>query len=178
MEVTIVRHTSVDVAPGTCYGQTDLDVASTFAAEAACVRQRLAGLAYDMVCCSPLRRCLKLAAACGYDAPLIDDRLMELNFGRWEMQRWEDIGDPRLQEYYADFEHVAPTGGESLADQCKRVRAAFDEMAGKVGAGGRVLVFAHGGVAVCALMAARGLSVVDAFGLEPKCGEAVTIWWP
>ena len=35
MEVILVRHTSVDVPKGTCYGQTDVPVAATFEVEAA-----------------------------------------------------------------------------------------------------------------------------------------------
>ena len=44
MIVTLIRHTSVAVAPGICYGQSDVDVAASFADEAAAVRQRLGEL--------------------------------------------------------------------------------------------------------------------------------------
>lgn len=39
MKVYLVRHTSVDVAPGTCYGQTDVPLRASFQEEAeACKR--------------------------------------------------------------------------------------------------------------------------------------------
>ena len=31
---------------------------------------------------------------------------MEMNFGEWEMMRYDKITDPRLQEWYADFMNV------------------------------------------------------------------------
>ena len=41
MNITFIRHTSVDVPPGVCYGQTDVPLRSTFPQEAANVRMRL-----------------------------------------------------------------------------------------------------------------------------------------
>lgn len=35
MEVILIRHTSVDVPPGMCYGQTDVPLKPTFETEAA-----------------------------------------------------------------------------------------------------------------------------------------------
>ena len=35
MEVILIRHTSVDVPPGVCYGQTDVPLKPTFEQEAA-----------------------------------------------------------------------------------------------------------------------------------------------
>ena len=62
MEVILVRHTSVDVPPGTCYGQTDVALRSTFPEEAEAVYRRLAGYApFDRVYTSPLSRCIHLA---------------------------------------------------------------------------------------------------------------------
>ena len=39
MGLMLVRHTRPDVAPGVCYGRTDLDVAASFSAE--CETQQL-----------------------------------------------------------------------------------------------------------------------------------------
>ena len=41
MEVVLIRHTSVDVPKGTCYGQTDVPVRDTFEQEAELTRQGL-----------------------------------------------------------------------------------------------------------------------------------------
>ena len=41
MEIYLIRHTSVSVEAGICYGQSDVPVAESFAAEAAQVRAKL-----------------------------------------------------------------------------------------------------------------------------------------
>ena len=41
MEVILIRHTSVDVPPGMCYGQTDVPLKPTFEAEAAVTAENL-----------------------------------------------------------------------------------------------------------------------------------------
>ena len=71
MEVILIRHTSVDVPPGVCYGQTDVPLKPTFEAEAAVTAENLkAYLPFDHVYTSPLTRCVRLATYCGYpDAP-------------------------------------------------------------------------------------------------------------
>ena len=43
MKLTFIRHTSVDVPKGTCYGQTDVPLRDTFLQEAAEVSIRLEG---------------------------------------------------------------------------------------------------------------------------------------
>lgn len=41
MEVFLIRHTKTAVIPGTCYGNSDVDVADSFPEEAEKVRGRL-----------------------------------------------------------------------------------------------------------------------------------------
>ena len=57
MEVILVRHTKVNVVPGMCYGNTDVDVASSFEEEAERVRQALLKHEFDAIYSSPLQRC-------------------------------------------------------------------------------------------------------------------------
>lgn len=148
MEIWLVRHTSVDVPAGTCYGRTDVPLRPTFAAEAAQVRQQLEGIPFDAVFCSPLSRCTRLAEACGYGDARRDERLLELNFGAWEMQRFEAIADPQLQRWFDNWLDTVPTGGESFAQQIVRVGNFLDEL--RQYPYERVLCFAHGGVQLCA----------------------------
>ena len=144
MEVILVRHTSVDVPPGTCYGQTDVALCSTFPEEAEAVYRRLAGYApFDRVYTSPLSRCIRLAEYGGYADAVRDSRLLELNFGAWEMQRYEEIRDSRLTEWYADYLYVPATGGESFAGQLRRVSSFLDELRKEPYR--RVALFTHGG---------------------------------
>ena len=49
MEVFLIRHTKTAVIPGTCYGNSDVDVADSFLEEAGKVRERLKGERFDAV---------------------------------------------------------------------------------------------------------------------------------
>ena len=61
MDVFLIRHTRTAVVPGTCYGNSDVDVAGSFPEEAERVRVRLEGERFDAIYSSPLQRCRKLA---------------------------------------------------------------------------------------------------------------------
>ncbi len=170
--LTLVRHTSVEVARGVCYGQTDVAVrAATFAAEAADVRRRLGDRVYDNVFTSPLGRCSRLAEACGYPEAVRDARLMEMNFGEWEMQPWESIADPRLQQWYDDWANVAAPGGESFMDQQRRL---CDFMA-SLPAGSSNLAFTHGGILMHALLLTGRARLENIFSSQPPYGGIVEI---
>ena len=74
MEIIFVRHTSVDVAPGTCYGQSDVPLNESFQQEAEAVRQQLLSKAEHplRVYTSPLFRCTRLAEYCGFPDAIRD----------------------------------------------------------------------------------------------------------
>lgn len=149
MEVVLIRHTSVDVPKGTCYGWTDVPVRATFEQEAEMTRQSLQQfLPFDKVFSSPLTRARMLAAHCGYPQAQTDERLKEMNMGQWEMQLYDEIQDPHLQEWYDDYIHQPTTGGESFMQQYQRVSAFLDELKGKPYQ--RVAIFAHAGVLISA----------------------------
>lgn len=148
MKVTLIRHTRVDVPKGICYGQTDVPVAATFKEEAQKTKERLSGRLFDAVFSSPLSRARMLAEYCGFRSYSTDNRLMEMNMGDWEMQRYDDIKDDNLQKWYDDYMHVATTNGESFPMLYKRVAGFLDELKGKPY--GNVAIFAHCGVLICA----------------------------
>lgn len=148
MEIVLVRHTSVGVPKGTCYGWSDVPVAATFETEAAETKRRLGTEPFDAVYSSPLTRARKLAAYCGWPSPVVDDRLKEMNMGDWEMKLFDEIEDENLQRWYDDYMHLAATGGESFPDLFARVSSFLDEL--KTKPYRRVAVFAHGGVLICA----------------------------
>ena len=149
MEVILVRHTKVDVPKGMCYGQSDVPVAHSFPQEAETTKSHLEiYMPFDKVFSSPLSRARLLAAHCGYSDPVIDDRLMEMSMGEWEMQMYDEIKDVRLDDWYKDYMHIPTPGGESFPMLYKRVAAFLDEF--RQCKYQRVAVFAHGGVLICA----------------------------
>lgn len=169
MEIYLIRHTSVDVPAGVCYGQTDVPLKESFEQEASVVADHLNGLHFDEVFVSPLSRCVKLARFCGWADARRDPRLLELNFGSWEMKRWEDIRDPRLQVWFDDYLNVQATEGESFMQQNQRVSAFLDEI--KKSSAQRIAVFTHGGVVVCAQVYAGVKTPEEAFTSIPAYGS-------
>ncbi len=126
MCLILVRHTRPAVPEGVCYGVTDLDVAPTFDREAASVIASLP--AVERLVTSPLRRCMRLAeriAAARGLTPVVDGRLREMDFGRWEGLPWEDIDRAELDAWAADLLHARPHGGESVRMVSERVAAAL-----------------------------------------------------
>ena len=149
MALILLRHTSPDVAPGTCYGQTDLDVATTFEDEAAVALAALPPV--QSIVTSPLIRCQKLADYVGARLALpvtSDARLMEMDFGHWEGRPWSDIERSEIDAWAADFLHALPHGGESVSMLQTRIRAALADWFAKDKA---TLIVTHAGVVRAAL---------------------------
>ena len=138
MKVTLIRHTSVAVPKGTCYGWSDVDVADTFEEEAIGTLRLIEGCHFDHAFTSPLLRARKLAARCGYPDATPDDRLKEMSFGVKEGSRLSPEeaavfrADPRRLERFA--------GGETAVEVCRRTQEFLLELA-KRDDGGRYLVF-------------------------------------
>lgn len=175
MRLVFIRHTSVGVERGICYGQTDVPLAETFVTEADAVKKRLDTYTFDRVYSSPLSRCTKLSAHCGYPAPEIDSRLMEMNFGEWEMKRFDEISDPRLQEWYDDYVNVRVTGGESAMDQRARLESFLTDLKNGGIADDTVAIFCHGGIMIHAMVMLGGLSYQDAFAALPGYGAIIEL---
>lgn len=178
MTLLFIRHTSVDVESGTCYGQTDVPLKITFEEEARKVEARLSDFHIDAVYCSPLTRCVRLAHFCGYEHPIIDPRLMEMNFGDWEMKKYEEIDDPRLQLWYDDFLNFVPTNGESSMQQRDRLKSFLNDLWKKYGAeddGVTIAIFTHGGIIIHAMTLLEGITYPEAFARQPQYGDIVPL---
>lgn len=176
MRITFVRHTEVDVPAGVCYGRTDVALKTSFPDEAAEVRRNLMRLApdagvYDGAYTSPLSRCTRLAEVCGYADAVRETSLMELDFGRWEMLRFDEIKDPELQGWYDDWFNTPAGGGESMARQLERVRGFLTRchLEGKRD----IIVFTHAGVILCAGLLAGEAEKENLFDYKPPYGGIV-----
>jgi len=169
MKITLIRHTRVAVEPGICYGWSDVNVAPSFETEAGRVKASIANERFDAVYSSPLSRCRKLAAFCDFPRPILDERLKELHFGNWEMQKWDEIDDPALQEWYNDWIHLPAGGAESYTDQCRRVAQFLDELrhSGHTDA----CIFTHRGVIACAMVYAGLCTVEESFNIDVDYGS-------
>jgi len=124
MRLLLVRHPQPVIETGICYGRSDLDVSAEQLTQA---RRQLA-LAQPTaltIYTSPLQRCAKLAQALAehwnHAAPDPDARLAEIDFGQWELRRWDDIPRHEIDAWAADLVHYQPGGGESVLQMAVRV---------------------------------------------------------
>ena len=176
LHLYLVRHTSVASPVGTCYGQTDVALADTFAQEAEAVSDMLQCITFDAVYSSPLSRCTRLAEYCGFNDCTTDARLMEMNFGDWENRQWDNITDPHLQRWFDAWATERATNGESFSDLCHRA-SDFIESLSWNGEDVRILLFTHAGF-IRALWVALGYHTpVEAFAKQVNYGalEIITI---
>ncbi len=145
MKITLVRHTSLQIAPGICYGQSDIDVGENFFVEANKLKTKLANTQFDAVYASPLQRCVKLASALNVGDAVEDARLMELNFGDWETQAWDDIPREFFDVWAHDYANLAPPNGETFGQLQQRALHFLDELK-RQHSGKHILIVSHGGL--------------------------------
>ena len=162
MRLILIRHPQPLVAPGICYGSTDLDIAPGQ------VEHTLAALAPQLpadapLYSSPLRRCASLAARLSA-APIYDARLVEMDFGDWEMRSWDDIPRADIDAWAADMVHYQPGGGDSVLRMAARIADFYEDLQRQLGEDGKdgrgqAVVICHAGA--MRLLSARhaGLSL-------------------
>jgi alpha-ribazole phosphatase len=125
MRLYLIRHPLPEVAPGICYGRTDLPLAGNPSAVADALTPQLpVGVPLFS---SPLTRCRRLAELL-HLAPIIDDRLREIDFGDWEMQPWDRLDRAQLDAWAADPIHFAPPNGESVELLLQRAQHFLHEL--------------------------------------------------
>ena len=153
MKLTLVRHTSLDIAPNICYGQSDVDVSAQFDVEQQTLQNKLSKFKFDAIYASPLQRCHKLAKALCADAALgfthqeiqLDSRLKELHFGDWEMSPWDAIPRDIFDVWANDYANLAPPNGETFTQLQTRAKSFIADVSNH-SQGKDVLVVTHGGL--------------------------------
>jgi len=152
MEIYLVRHTPPKVEAGICYGQTDLPVDDNFIYDFEKIKKEIPEK-IDMIFSSPLKRCMVLAEniARSIVFPVIgiDERLKELNFGKWEMKKWETIPQSEFREWESDLLNYTIPEGESLAGLQNRVNDFINELLNRKIK--KALIITHAGVIRCFL---------------------------
>lgn len=145
--IYLIRHTKPNTPFGTCYGHTDVGLDESFPQEMATISKKLRSVYFDLVYSSPLTRCSTLAQNLPRNTlrPIgYDDRLKELNFGKWEMKRWDELQLGDLTQWTSHFLEKRVPDGESFADQCTRAIAFWEEITQNHE--GTVAVVCHAGV--------------------------------
>jgi alpha-ribazole phosphatase len=131
MKFFFLRHTSLDVSQDVFYGQTDLDVSSSFETELKKIKLKLQdeNILLDKlkVFSSPLKRCVKLANSLTNQI-ILDERIMELNLGDWEMKPKQSIESKLIKEWEDNMMTFKIPNGETNQDFLNRLKKFLDQI--------------------------------------------------
>lgn len=170
MNVYLIRHTSVNVPKGTCYGQTDVPLNNSFEEEAQVVKNQLKGKEFDYIYSSPLTRCKRLAHFCIQNQEInYQPQLMEMDFGDWEMTQWDQLD---FNAWDIDWVNTPVPNGESFCEMYQRVADFLEKL--KKESHENVAIFTHGGVLACANVFYTNIPLKNAFDNPFSYGEVLT----
>lgn len=176
MDLILVRHTTVDVPTGMCYGQTDVGLVDSFNNEAEIVKTILRHDTINAVYSSPLKRCEVLANKLKNEHTIqYDIRLKELDFGSWEGRFWKDIEQTKnAQHWFKDYIHHQCPNGESYQDLMSRVNQFLEELKNKH-TKQTVLIVAHGGTIKAILGLVNNLDPIKSLELTVNYGQVIRV---
>lgn len=146
-----------------CYGRSDVGLEPGWEQHLPTCRN-LRGI--TGIVSSPLTRCSRPARWLSERLSLpmqLDERLLELDFGRWEGRSWSEFDGPRARRWAEDPLHRAPPGGESVRAMARRVRQAVAELDDQPR-----LVLTHGGPLRVLWADWHGLPLRRAFDFQPQ----------
>lgn len=171
MEIYLVRHTETVCEKGICYGQSDVELLEPYLQYFETIKSQIPEQV--TVFSSPLVRCTKLANYLA-SSVITDPRLMEMNFGDWELKNWDDIPVDDFTPWMNDFVNVRVPNGESFVDLYDRV---VDFMKNELpkGTSKPVVIVAHAGVIRSVLCKISSLPLKDAFQNKADYGSVLKI---
>jgi alpha-ribazole phosphatase len=176
MEVYLVRHTETVCERGICYGQSDVGILEPYDIVFESIVQQLPQEA--ILYSSPLQRCVILAkhilANTNIDSIVEDSRLMEMNFGDWELRNWDAIPREVLDPWMEDFVNVRVPNGESFVDLNDRVLDFLDNKLTRE-IKKPLIIVAHAGVIRSFLCKINDLPLKDAFQNKVNYGDVIKI---
>lgn len=172
MELFIIRHTPVAVDSTICYGQSDVELNDQFDHYFNLYKNNLPST-FDKVFSSPLKRCSTLAKALTQTEITEDNRLMEMNFGDWELKSWNDIPMEESKNWTDNFDIVKTPQGESLNDLFNRIQDFYNEL--KEQNFKNVLIVTHAGPIRCFWANILEISLKNSFKIPVGFGEILTI---
>lgn len=127
MTLYICRHGRTEAnAGGLLLGRADPSLDELGRAQAEAIAGALPGVA--AVISSPLARCRETAAAFGLPVT-VDERLIELDYGDWDLKPLKDVAAEDWASWRSD-NGFRPPGGETLEELHTRVSELLDQVLG------------------------------------------------
>jgi broad specificity phosphatase PhoE len=163
MDLILVRHGRTDAKLDLCLGQADLPLSTRGFTDVQQLAATWNESAPRFLFCSDLRRAQQSAqvfAAAFAIEPLIDPRLREVDFGRWNGRHWNDVmqaDDGRYRHWLENWVIQEAPDGESFANVLRRTGAWLAALLGSTSHEDCVLAVAHAGSIRAVLCHALGL---------------------
>jgi alpha-ribazole phosphatase len=172
MEIYLVRHTETVCEKGICYGQADIGLLEPFTEQFEVIKKQIPEDA--VIYSSPLQRCTVLANYLSDANYQTDSRLQEMNFGDWELKKWDDIPSEVINPWMNDFVNVKVPNGESFTELYTRV-VDFSVTTLESDITKPIVLVTHAGVIRSFLCKIFDLPLKDAFQNKVDFGEVLKV---
>ncbi|NQT60154.1 MAG: histidine phosphatase family protein [Bacteroidetes bacterium] len=187
MHIYCLRHTAVKIDRHICYGQSEVLLSESYKTDLINIFQSLPTVKFSRIYSSPSGRCKKLALdlqnlintsetmSSLYQEPIFDNRLLELDFGEWELRSWNEIAGPKVDAWMNDWIHQRAGGGsgESLLQLVDRVRSFINDLRNGIirdSDRDNILITTHSGVIRSLYTLLNNSSLEDYFTVKPVFG--------
>ncbi|MBN1299565.1 MAG: alpha-ribazole phosphatase, partial [Actinobacteria bacterium] len=172
VKLFLIRHGQTDGnAQGKYQGSMDTELTENGIRQAHLAKQYLSNVNFSAIYSSPLKRTMDtakiLAKGTGHEIK-IEGNLRELNFGKWEGLKFEEINSlykKDYQKWLSDPYNNPPTGGECFGELISRAKLAVRDIVSQNPDGSSVAVITHGGL-ILAL-------IVDWLQIPPQCWRSL-----
>ncbi|MEO6904058.1 MAG: alpha-ribazole phosphatase [Bacteroidia bacterium] len=163
MEIYLIRHSTPEIEKGICCGQSDIPLAKSFQKEYNNLMNYVP-TSIDVVYTSPLTRCYEMATLIKTEKLITDARLLELNFGDWEMKKWEEIEPLMLNIWMNDFVNTKVPNGENFLALYTRVLSFIDDLIKQPHK--NAFIITHAGVIRCFISYIMDIHLKNAFKIN------------
>lgn len=170
MEIYLVRHTKVALSRDYCYGISDVELAESYQDDIQEVKNKLTGTHFQGAYTSPLKRCRLLANELSEES-ISKDELLEMDFGDWELKKWDELDREVVDVWMNDFVNERPTNGENYMDFSMNSVFFFDSLVKEFHDEDKVLLTTHSGVIRAIICHVLNLSLAHSFNFEVDFGS-------
>ena len=181
MEIYLVRHTKVALSRDYCYGISDVDLADSQQDDIHKVAEKLSNIRFQKAFTSPLKRCKLLADSLSAHSEEKEE-LLEMDFGSWELKKWDELDRQEVDIWMNDFVNERPSNGECYMDFSMKSVFFFDRLVREYHDSDKILLTTHSGVIRAIICHVLNLSLAHSFNFEVDYGsvskiEVVNEWY-
>lgn len=176
MILFLCRHVQVENPLNLCYGQSEIPLKEPIAHHTLQAlsefRKSFQGITY----CSGLSRTYNLAQKLEFKNLILDNRLNEIHFGKWEGLPWSEIPSQELDAWMYNYKYQRPPDGENYIDLQKRIHAFYqDKIDPLMDQDQNVFILTHSGPILCFLSYFLDISLYSLISRKIPFGSILKI---